>query len=40
MDGVTYVGRKIPNWDYQQNATRKALDSGQGFEYHDFSGMA
>jgi SAM-dependent methyltransferase len=36
VDGVTYVGRKIPNWNYPTNATRKAVEQGVGFEYHDW----
>jgi len=41
ISGCTYVGRKIDNWDYPRNATRKATERGTGFEYrkqfHDSS---
>jgi SAM-dependent methyltransferase len=36
VDGVTYVGRKIPGWEYPQGATRRAVEQGTGFEYHDW----
>jgi len=36
VDGVTYVGRKIPNWNYPHHATRRAVDQGVGFEYYDW----
>lgn len=36
VDGVTYVGRKIPDWEYPDGATRRAVERGQGFEYHDW----
>lgn len=36
IDGVTLVGRKIPDWDYPQGATRTSTDDGQGFVYHDW----
>lgn len=34
--GVTFVGRKIPDWDYPAGATRRAAAQGRGFEYHDW----
>lgn len=36
VDGVTYIGRKIPNWEYPKGATRRATENGQGFEYRDW----
>jgi SAM-dependent methyltransferase len=36
VDGVTFVGRKIVDWDYPEGATRHALEQGRGFEYHDW----
>jgi SAM-dependent methyltransferase len=36
VDGVTYVGRRIPNWEYPQGATRRALNQGQGFIYREW----
>jgi len=36
VDGVTFVGRRILNWDYPQGATRHAVEQGQGFEYHEW----
>lgn len=36
VDGVTYVGKKIPNWEYPKGATRKASESEAGFVYHEW----
>jgi SAM-dependent methyltransferase len=36
VDGCTYVGRKIPGWEYPAGATRQATDSGKGYVYHDW----
>jgi SAM-dependent methyltransferase len=33
VDGVTLVGRKIPNWNYPDGATRRAVEYGVGFDY-------
>ena len=36
VDGVTYVGRKIPNWEYPKGATRKVADNEKGLDYHEW----
>lgn len=36
VDGATFIGRKIPNWDYPRGATRRAVEHGRGFEYRDW----
>ena len=37
VDGVTYVGRKINDWQYPSIATRIATQDSQGFKYkHSF----
>jgi SAM-dependent methyltransferase len=36
VDGVTFVGRKIPDWNYPHGATRRAVEQGAGFEYHEW----
>jgi len=33
VDGCVYVGRKIPDWDYPERATRRATETGTGFVY-------
>ncbi|MCB9452724.1 MAG: class I SAM-dependent methyltransferase [Anaerolineaceae bacterium] len=33
VDGCTYVGRRIPDWEYPEHATRRVASSGVGFEY-------
>ncbi|MBZ0286907.1 MAG: class I SAM-dependent methyltransferase [Anaerolineae bacterium] len=36
IGGVTFVGRRLPNWDYPHEATRRAVEHGQGFEYKEW----
>lgn len=36
VDSVTYVGRKIPNWQYPDGATRRAAETKDGFEYYEW----
>ncbi|MGB7339257.1 MAG: methyltransferase domain-containing protein [Phototrophicaceae bacterium] len=36
VDSVTYVGRKIPDWDYVSGSARHAADNAKGFDYHDW----
>ena len=33
VDGCVYIGRKIPDWDYPENATRAATVEDKGFAY-------
>jgi SAM-dependent methyltransferase len=33
IDGVTYIGRKIENWQYPPSATRRAADNPKGFTF-------
>ena len=33
VDGCVYVGRKIPDWNYPENATRIATVESKGFAY-------
>lgn len=36
VDGVTYVGCKVPDWEYPQGATRTATSTGSGFAYRSW----
>ena len=33
IDGCIYVGRKIDNWEYPENASRRITNSSKGFKY-------
>lgn len=33
VGAAAFVGRKIPNWDYPKDASRRATETGKGFEY-------
>ncbi len=33
IDGCVYIGRKIDNWEYPTNATRRAQDNVKGFTF-------